>query len=234
MTAKIIVLDDDHELRTMLKNYLTDQGFQVCTVGSGTLLSAYLQREHFDLLILDLMMEPEDGLTICRRLRATEQMIPILMLTARGDPIDRVVGLETGADDYLAKPFLPQELVARIKAIMRRTDIVRHEITDKPDSISFGPYQLDMEHHSLFRDNVMVPLNTAEISLLMALASSPNRAVSRDNLMVRARGKSYEALDRSVDVQILRLRQQLEPDPANPLWLKTVWGTGYMLITDNN
>jgi two-component system phosphate regulon response regulator OmpR len=235
MTAKIIVLDDDPELRTMLKNYLSDQGFTVRTVASAPLLMSYLTREHFDVLILDLMMEPEDGLSICRRLRAAEQTIPILMLTARGDPIDRVVGLEMGADDYLPKPFLPQELVARLKAILRRTDPTRQEHTEAFSRVTFGPYCLNVDRHTLYRDDEsVVHLNTAEIALLMALASTPNRAVSRENLMARARGKGYEALDRSVDVQILRLRQHLETDPSNPLWIKTVWGTGYMLITDSN
>ncbi|WP_213992630.1 response regulator [Sodalis sp. dw_96] len=230
---KIIILDDENELRAMLKRYLTAQGFDVRTVANSTLLDRYLQREHYDLLILDLMMVPEDGLSVCRRLRGEGQTIPILMLTARGDPIDRVIGLETGADDYLAKPFLPQELVARIRAILRREQIARGETPQLPQQVTFGPFCLDIPRRTLYKHDEIVTLNTAETSLLMALASTPNRPVSRENLLTRARGREYKALDRSVDVQVLRLRQILEADPSNPRWVKTIWGMGYILLADS-
>jgi len=230
---KIIILDDESELRAMLKRYLTAQGFEVRTVANSTLLDRYLQREPYDLLILDLMMAPEDGLSVCRRLRGEGQTIPILMLTARGDPIDRVIGLETGADDYLAKPFLPQELVARIRAMLRRGQIVRGEAPQTPKQVKFGPFLLDIPHRALFKDGAVIPLNSAETSLLLALASTPNRPVSRENLLLRARGREYKALDRSVDVQVLRLRQILEADPSSPRWVKTIWGMGYILVADS-
>ncbi|TKI06104.1 response regulator [Martelella alba] len=230
---KIIILDDENELRAMLKRYLTSQGFEVRTVANSAALDRYLQREHYDLLILDLMMEPEDGLSVCRRLRGEGQNIPILMLTARGDPIDRVIGLETGADDYLSKPFLPQELVARIRAMLRREHIARGEISQVPRQVGFGPFLLDIPHRTLFKNGEIVAINSAETSLLVALASTPNRPVSRENLLTRARGREYKALDRSVDVQVLRLRQILETDPSRPRWVKTIWGMGYILLADS-
>lgn len=230
---KILVLDDENELRSMLQRYLRDQGFDVRTAENSARLDRYLQREAFDLLVLDLMMEPEDGLSVCRRLRATNFTLPILMLTARGDPVDRVIGLETGADDYLAKPFLPQELVARIKAIFRRQALQLNEKPIGAEEVCFGPYRLNLTRQTLYREDHLLTLNSAEMNLLIALAASPNRAVSRENLLSRARGREYSALDRSVDVQMLRLRQQLEAQPSEPRWLKTVWGMGYMLIVDS-
>ncbi|WP_205959015.1 MULTISPECIES: response regulator [Pantoea] len=232
-TKKILVLDDENELRSMLQRYLSEQGFNVRTAENSDRLNRYLQREPFDLLVLDLMMEPEDGLTICRRLRAEKYTLPILMLTARGDPIDRVIGLENGADDYLAKPFLPQELVARIKAIFRRQTLLLGETPGGSGEVCFGPYRLDITRQTLYREDKLFTLNSAEMNLLIALATTPNRPISRENLLSRARGREYEALDRSVDVQILRLRQQLEVVPSEPRWLKTVWGMGYMLIIDS-
>ncbi|ERK16349.1 Transcriptional regulatory protein ompR [Pantoea sp. AS-PWVM4] len=230
---KILVLDDENELRSMLQRYLRDQGFDVRTAENGARLDRLLQREPFDLLVLDLMMEPEDGLSVCRRLRAANFTLPILMLTARGDPVDRVIGLETGADDYLAKPFLPQELVARIKAIFRRQALQQGETPAGSGAVCFGPYRLDITRQTLYREDQLLALNSAEMNLLIALATTPNRPVSRENLLSRARGREYAALDRSVDVQMLRLRQQLEAQPSEPRWLKTVWGMGYMLIVDS-
>jgi DNA-binding response OmpR family regulator len=230
--GRIIVLDDEVELRNMLQRFLTAQGFEVRTVADSVRLDRYLEREAFDLLVLDLMMESEDGLSVCRRLRSEGQTIPILMLTARGDPIDKVVGLETGADDYMAKPFLPRELVARIRAMLRRQQVLRGDTPFVPNALRFGHFLLDMVRHQLLRDDVEVDLNSAEMRLLEALASTPNRAISRENLLVRARGREYEANERSVDVQILRLRQMIEDNPASPRHIKTIWGLGYMLVAD--
>ncbi|WP_034914793.1 MULTISPECIES: response regulator [Erwinia] len=226
---RIVILDDENELRLMLTRYLQAQGFQVRAVAESGRLNHYLQRERYDLLILDIMMKPEDGLTVCRRLRREGQMIPILMLTARGDPIDRVIGLETGADDYLAKPFLPQELVARIRAIFRRQQLDSGAVPHLPSRVVFGPFTLDLDQRELYQQGERVVLNSAEMQLLLALAGTLNRPVSRENLMARARGRDYNAHDRSVDVQVLRLRKILEKDPAAPRWIKTVWGSGYML-----
>lgn len=229
--TRILVLDDEAELRHMLQRYLSGHGFQVRAVADGRQLDRHLQREPHDLLVLDLMMEPEDGLTICRRLRAEGQTLPILMLTARGDPTDRILGLDTGADDYLAKPFLPDELVARIRALLRRQRIAAGDATlDAAGTLYFGDFAFDVQRQTLLRCGEPVMLHSAQMLLLQALGLSPNRPVSRDNLMARARGRDHAALDRSIDVQVLRLRQLIEEDPSRPRFIRTVWGVGYMLV----
>ena len=227
---RIIVLDDEAELRNMLQRFLTGHGFHVRAVADGKQLNRYLQREPYDLLVLDLMMEPEDGLSVCRRLRAEGQTMPILMLTAKGDPADRVIGLHTGADDYLAKPFLPDELVARIRALLRRQKIAAGDPTVASQTLSFGEFRFDVGKQTLSRAGVPVEVHSAQMLLLQALGASPNRPVSRENLLARARGRDHDALDRSIDVQILRLRQIVEEDPSKPRFIKTVWGVGYMLV----
>lgn len=229
---KIIVLDDDAELRNMQQRFLTSQGFQVRCVADSKRLDRYLQREPFDVLVLDVMMEPEDGLSVCRRLRAEGHTLPILMLTAKGDPVDRVVGLETGADDYLPKPFLPNEMVARIRALIRRQKMASGDANVTSELLHFGGYCFDVRKQTLARAGQPVELNSAQMRLLHALGSSPNRPVSRENLLARARGREHEALDRSIDVQVLRLRQVIEDDPSKPRFIKTVWGMGYMLVAD--
>ncbi|MFC4520581.1 response regulator [Cupriavidus pinatubonensis] len=226
----IIVLDDEAELRNMLQRFLTGHGFRVRAVADGKQLDRYLQREPHDLLVLDLMMEPEGGLTICRRLRAEGHTLPILMLTAKGDPMDRVAGLETGADDYLAKPSVPDELVARIRALLRRQKMAAGDPTVTTQMLRFGDFTFDVGKQTLSRGGEPVEVHSAQMLLLHALGSSPNRAVSRDNLLARARGRDHDALDRSIDVQILRLRQIVEDDPSKPRFIKTVWGIGYMLL----
>lgn len=227
---RIVVLDDEAELRNMLQRFLTGHGFRVRAVGDGKQLDKYLQREPHDLLVLDLMMEPEDGLTICKRLRAEGHTLPILMLTAKGDPMDRVAGLETGADDYLAKPFVPDELVARIRALLRRQKMSAGDPTVTTQRLRFGDFTFDVGKQTLLRGGEPVEVHSAQMLLLHALGSSPNRAVSRENLLARARGRDHDALDRSIDVQILRLRQIVEEDPSKPRFIKTVWGVGYMLV----
>jgi two-component system, OmpR family, phosphate regulon response regulator OmpR len=230
--AKIIVLDDEAELRNMLQRFLGSHGFEVRVVADSKRLDRYLQREPYDLLVLDLMMEPEDGLSVCRRLRAEGHTLPILMLTAKGDPVDKVIGLETGADDYLAKPFLPGELVARVRALLRRQKIAAGDPTLTSQSIRFGEFRLDLGRQRLYRNDEPFEIHSAQMQLLTALGSSPNRAVSRDNLIARMRGRDHDALDRSIDVQVLRLRQIVEADPSKPRFIKTVWGVGYMLLAD--
>ncbi|SAL10337.1 two component transcriptional regulator [Caballeronia arvi] len=230
--SKIIVLDDEAELRNMLQRFLSSQGFEVRVVENGKRLDRYLQREPYDLLVLDWMMEPEDGLSVCKRLRAEGQTLPILMLTAKGDPVDKVVGLETGADDYLAKPFLPQELVARVRALLRRQKIAAGDPTLTQQIIRFGDFRLDLGKQKLYRKDEPFEIHSAQMQLLSALGSSPNRAVSRDNLIARTRGRDHDALDRSIDVQVLRLRQIVEEDPGKPRFIKTVWGVGYMLLAE--
>jgi len=238
--GRLIVLDDETEIRNMLRRYLTAQGFEVRAVETSAQLDACLQRQPYDLLVLDLMLDGEDGLDVCRRLRERGQVIPILMLTARGDPVDRVAGLDSGADDYLAKPFLPGELVARIRAMLRRQQILLRNqrlgtdalVAADTASVRFGEFRLDLQRQELRRGDDLLPLGTAEMRLLCALAATPNRAVSRDNLIERARGRGHDANARSVDVQVLRLRQVIEEEASQPRHLRTVWGVGYMLAAE--
>jgi DNA-binding response OmpR family regulator len=240
-TRRIVVLDDELEIRNMLQRFLTAQGFTVRAVKSSVELDVILERHPFDLLILDVMMPGEDGLSICRRLRAEGQTIPVLMLTARGDPVDKVLGLEIGADDYLAKPFLPSELVARIRAILRRQQyLMRLQnvrggmlLAGEPEFLHFGSFRFDLRRHELWsEESGLVDLGSGETRLLRALAETPNRPVSRANLIERARGPSQEVSTRSVDVQVLRLRQVIEADVSTPRHIRTVWGVGYMLIAE--
>ncbi len=224
---QIIVVDDDSELRALLQRFLSEHGFSVRTVADGRALQQQLSRVPADAIVLDLMMPGDDGLAICRRLRADGDLTPILMLTAKGDPVDRILGLEMGADDYLAKPFTPRELVARLAAILRRT--AGQERRLRQGRIAIGPFVLDMERMTLTRDAVTVPLSSREFAVLAALAASPGRPLSRAQLIERAHGRDAEVTDRAIDVQIVRLRKALGDDPADPRWIKTVWGIGYVL-----
>ena len=231
---KILVVDDDLRLRDLLKRYLTEQGFAVDTVPDGSAMDRQMQRVRYDLVVLDLMLPGEDGLAICRRLRADANDMPVVMLTAKGDDVDRIVGLEMGADDYLAKPFNPRELVARINAVLRRQRAP--EMPGAPAAeervVEFGPYALNLATRSLARDGENVPLTTGEFSLLKALASHPREPMSRDKLMDLARGREHESYDRSIDVQVSRLRKLLGEDPQSPRYIQTVWGFGYVFVPD--
>jgi len=234
--ARILVADDEADLRALLQRYLTDQGYAVRTVDSAAPLDKLLARERFDVLVLDVMMPGEDGLSICRRLRAQGETIPIVMLTARGDPLDRIIGLEMGADDYLPKPFNPRELLARIQALVRRQRMLgAHAGSSAPGADSvlrFGAYTLSLGERRLQRGGEDVPLTTGEFSLLQALALNPNRPLGRDRLIELARGRDHEATDRSIDVQVMRLRRLIEADPAKPRHIQTVWGVGYVFVPD--
>lgn len=231
---RILVVDDDRRLRDLLSRYLGEQGFAVRTAENGETMERALARELYDLLVLDLMLPGEDGLSICRRLRAHDNTLPIIMLTAKGDEIDRIVGLEMGADDYLAKPFNPRELVARIHAVLRRRPPAKPPGAPSADdeSVAFGHLQLNLATRSLQRDGEEVPLTTGEFALLKVLVTHPRQPLSRDKLMELARGREYEAFDRSIDVQVSRLRRLIEDDPAQPRYLQTVWGFGYVFVPD--
>ena len=231
---KILVVDDDLRLRDLLKRYLTEQGFAVDTVPDGNAMDRQMQRVRYDLLVLDLMLPGEDGLAICRRLRAGANDVPVVMLTAKGDDVDRILGLEMGADDYLAKPFNPRELVARINAVLRRQRAPEMPGAPSPDErvVDFGPYSLNLATRALSRDGENVPLTTGEFSLLKALASHPREPMSRDKLMELARGREHESYDRSIDVQVSRLRRLLGEDPQSPRFIQTVWGFGYVFVPD--
>lgn len=223
--SRVIVVDDDAELRSLLQRYLTENGFVVRAVASGEALSTALKRGPTDVIVLDLMMPGEDGLSICRRLRASGDETPILMLTARGDPVDRILGLEMGADDYLAKPFTPRELLARLGAILRRG---RGTARAAGGVIHFGPFVLNIEAMKLTRDGAPIDLSSREFALLRALASHAGRPLSRAQLIDLALGRDADVTDRAIDVQVARLRKTIEDDAAAPIWIKTVWGVGYV------
>jgi two-component system, OmpR family, phosphate regulon response regulator OmpR len=232
--GKVVVVDDEPDLRALLQRYLTENGYSVRTVADGAQLDRLLARETYDAIVLDLMLPGEDGLSICRRLRAAAETIPILMLTARDDPIDRVLGLEMGADDYLAKPFNPRELLARIQALQRRATILNHQAAVTASSrYLFGPYTLDLGARQLTRGEELLVLTSGEFALLRSLVTHAGRPLSRERLMELstesgARSRERDAYDRSVDVLIVRLRKIIEADPAAPEYIKTVWGVGYV------
>lgn len=235
-TPKILIVDDDPRLRDLLRRYLGENGFNVLVSENGEAMERLWVREHFDVLILDLMMPGEDGLAILKRLRAEKDMTPVIMLTARGEDVDRILGLELGADDYLGKPFNPRELLARIHAVLRRRP--RQDAPGAPsmenEVVKFGDFELDLGTRVLKKNGEIVPLTTGEFAVLKAFARHPRQPLSRDKLMEMARGREYEAFDRSLDVQVSRLRKLLEPDPSKPRYLQTVWGLGYVFIPDGH
>ena len=223
--TRILIVDDDPALRDMLAAYLGEQGFAVEAVGDGTGMDEALAGSRPDLVLLDLMLPGEDGLSLTRRLRA-HSAIPIIMVSARGEEVDRIVGLELGADDYLAKPFNPRELVARIRAVLRRRGAA--PAVAAADAISFGPFRLDLAAHALTRDGVPVALTTAEFTLLSVFARHPGRVLSRDRLVTLVQDEERLPFDRSIDVRVARLRRKIEPAPENPRYIRTVWGVGYL------
>ncbi len=229
ITAKVLLVDDDVRLRDLLVRYLEGQGFQAKGVGDAIQMRQALDRGHYDLIVLDLMLPGEDGLEICRRLRGQGVTTPVVMLTAKGDEIDRIVGLELGADDYLPKPVNPRELLARIRAVLRRTQ----PMTGAPQdggTVAFGPWTLDLGTRQLSRGGVPVKLTSGEFAVLAVLVRHPRQPLSRDRLMSLARGREHEAFERSMDVTIARLRKLLEDDARNPAIVQTVWGVGYVFV----
>ncbi len=230
---KILMVDDDARIRELLQRYLTEQGFEIKTVADAKEMDVALNNENYDLLVLDLMLPGEDGLAICRRLRANNMTTPVIMLTARGDEVDRIIGLEMGADDYLPKPFNPRELLARINAVMRRHEhSPESEVNTKTDVISFGDFLFDPSSRSLSRDGMQITITSGEFALLKVFTEHPRQPLSRDRLMQLARGRELDVFDRSIDVQVSRLRRIIEADPAHPRYLQTMWGFGYVFIPD--
>mgnify|MGYP000347793264 CR=1 FL=1 len=231
--TKILVVDDDLRLRDLLRRYLIEQGFAVEAISDGSELERRLRDQPFDLVVLDLMLPGLDGLILCRNLRAAKNNTPIIMLTAKGDEVDRIIGLEMGADDYLPKPFNPRELVARIHAILRRRAMLPPGAPEAGEEvIRFGPHTLCLATRSLSHGSTTTMLSTAEFALLKILVAHPHQPMSRDALMNLSRGRDYEALDRSIDVQISRLRRLIETEPAHPKYIQTVWGYGYVFVPD--
>ena len=237
---KILVVDDDLRLRQLLDRYLSDQGFSVKVVPDSAGMNRAMERERFDLIVLDLMLPGEDGLAICRRLRAEKNEVAIIMLTAKSDEVERIVGLEMGADDYLPKPFNPRELVARIHAVLRRRSPMTAPgaPTTTETTVQFGKVTVNLATRELHchiegkTDTETTLLTTGEFGLLRVLLEHPRQPMSRDKLMELARGREYEVFDRAIDVQISRLRKLVEEDPAKPRYIQTVWGLGYVFIPD--
>ena len=230
---KILIVDDDERLRRLLERFLTEQGFRVRGVENAEQMDRMLARELFNLVVLDLMMPGEDGLSVCRRLREGNNQIPIIMLTAKGDEASRIQGLELGADDYLAKPFNPRELLARIKAVLRRqSSSVPGAPGNEEADVTFGDYSLSLATRELSKGDQVHMLTTGEFAVPKALVEHAREPLTRDKLMNLARGREWDALERSIDVQISRLRRMIEPDPSKPRYIQTVWGVGYVFVPD--
>jgi len=231
--ARILIADDEAELRGLLQRYLGEQGLTVRAVADAAAAEKLLARERFDVLVLDVMMPGEDGLSLCRRLRAQGETVPILMLTARGEPVDRIIGLEMGADDYLPKPFNPRELLARLQAMVRRQRMLgAHGGPLGEEPVRFGRYTLHPAQRRLEKDGEPTPLTTGEFNLLQVLVMHPNRPLGRDRLIELAKGRDHEATDRSIDAQVMRLRRAIEDDPSAPRYIQTVWGVGYVFVPE--
>lgn len=232
----ILVVDDDDRLRDLLRRYLTEQGFRVSQAADGRQALALKRQHGCDLIVLDIMMPIDDGFSVCRQLRASGDQVPIILLTAKNDDSTRIMGLDGGADDYLAKPFNPRELLARIRAVLRRTQVTElpGAPSPQPSVVAFGPYQLNLATRRLTRAGEVLPITTSEFAMLKVFARHPNTPLSRDRLMELVRGREYAAFDRSLDVQISRLRKLLEPAPSKPIYIQTVWGVGYVFVPDGH
>jgi len=229
---KILLVDDDPELRQLLATYLGRHGFDTLLLADTRQLDAFIERYQPHLVVLDLMLPGEDGLAACRRLRARGETLPIIMLTARDEPVDRVIGLEMGADDYVGKPFDPRELVARIEAVLRRGTQPPGSPDAKGGVFIFGECCFDRGTRQLSRAGELVALTSGEFALLNTLITNANRPMKRERLLELTRGDESESFDRAIDVQIHRLRRLLEADPAHPRYLQTVWGVGYVFVPD--
>ena len=230
---RILIIDDDARLRELLLRYLSEQGFAAKAVADGSALDKALSLNRYHLLVLDLMLPGEDGLSILRRLRAAGEHVPVILLTAKGDEIDRIIGLEMGADDYLPKPFNPRELVARINAVLRRKNGLPVGAPDAEEkTVTFGDCELNLATRELRRSGAPVSLSTGEFALLKTLVTHPRQPLSRDKLMELARGREHDPFDRAIDVQVSRLRKLIEPDSAKPRFIQTVWGHGYVFVPD--
>lgn len=221
----LLVVDDDRETRDLLSMYFREEGFDVDAVKDGPDMDAWLGNHATNLVILDLMLPGEDGLSLARRLRADHEL-PIVMISARGEEIDRIIGLEVGADDYLPKPFNPRELLARVRAVLRRSGPAA-EPQRSDQSFEFGPFRFDPDIRLLQKDGEDVDLSRAEFDLLHVFIDHPNRVLSRDSIMDLLDGRERDPFDRSIDVRVTRLRHKIEDEPSRPRYIRTVWGVGY-------
>ena len=231
MDKKVLIVDDDQKLRELLTEYLTEFGFQITTLPDGREILQTINTENPDIIILDIMLPHKDGFEILKEIR-TKYAVPVIMLTARGEDTDRIVGLELGADDYLPKPFNPRELLARIRAVLRRSVALKSNEADlhKDHLIEAGGLVLDTARRVVKVADEEVELSSTEYDILKVLMEHPNRALNRDQLMSMARGRDFIAFDRSIDVHISKLRAKMESDPRSPERIKTVWGIGYIFV----
>lgn len=227
------MVDDDPEIRELAQAYLSQQGFDVDCVDGGEAMDAYLASNAVDLIILDLMLPGEHGLSIARRLK-TDSDIPIIIVSAQGDDIDRIVGLEVGADDYVGKPFNPRELLARVRAVLRRAQRINQADGSNDNRVQFGVFELDLSAHQLTSDGKQVPLTSGEFDLLEILVAHPNKVLDRDRILDLLTGAERSPFDRSIDVRVTRLRGKIELDPSAPVFIKTIWGKGYMFCPDGH
>ncbi|HEV2229462.1 MAG TPA: response regulator [Steroidobacteraceae bacterium] len=231
--AHVLFVEDDPEIRGLVADFLRQSGFRVTVAQDGEEMDKAMAADSVDLLVLDIMLPREDGLSLCRRVRASGNL-PVIMLTARGSEIDRVVGLEIGADDYLAKPFSTHELVARIRALLRRSQYVPPEPHSRRRSVlAFADWRLDLVARRLYsRDGTRVPLTGGEFELLVAFCEHPNKVLTREQLLDFTRGRAPAAIDRSIDIQVSRLRRKIESDPKDPVLIQTVRSGGYLFTAD--
>ena len=230
MATQILIVDDDAELRDLLRDYLVRQGIEVSVLHDAATLERRLERERPDLIVLDLMMPGVDGLTALRKLRASGDDIPVIMLTARADDVDRIVGLELGADDYLGKPFNPRELLARVQAVLRRRRTVPSAAPEQREPFAFGRFVLDFASRTLTMDGRPLTLSGSEFALLKIFINHPMRTLTRERLLELLHGPEYDGTDRGIDVQVWRLRRILETDPSAPRFVQTVRGRGYVFV----
>ncbi len=231
MGKRILIVDDDKKLRSLIKEYLEGYEFQVYTHADGEGVLDSIRKESPDIVILDIMLPGKDGLEVLKEIRAASS-VPVIMLTAKGEEADRVVGLELGADDYLPKPFSPRELLARIKAVLRRLEPGTRPTEEESEGMCLeaGNLVLDKARQALLMEGKEVPLSSTEYRVLKVLMENPNRVLSRDQIMTLARGKDFMAFDRSIDMHISKLRAKLESDPRSPKRIKTIWGSGYLFV----
>lgn len=227
----ILIVDDDKPLCDLLTRYLTDNSYTTLIANNGTEMFQQLEDNTPELIILDLMLPGEDGLTLAKKLRSTSN-IPIIILSARGDEVDRIVGLEIGADDYLSKPFNPRELLARIRSVLRRSQNNTQSISAENENTEFGNFHILFESRQLFLNDKEIVLTSGEFTLLEVFVNNPNRVLNRDSLLQLLKGYEHQPFDRSIDVRITRLRRKIETDPTSPVYIRTVWGKGY-LFTPN-
>jgi len=230
---RILIVDDDIDLCDLLKRYLSDNGYAVSSVGSGQEMDQHLLEHSPQLIILDIMLPGEDGLSIARRLREASQ-IPVIMLSARGDEVDRILGLEMGADDYLAKPFSSRELLARIRARLRTAPAATAVLDNKLTNYQFSNFTLDPVKQQLRHGSDILTITTSEFQLLKFFLEHAEEEMTRDQIVQELKGMERDPFDRSIDIQVTRLRKKIESDPSKPAYIRTVWGKGYLFTPNGN